>query len=809
MKLFYRVHKSTKKLESIKTLKPTLPTIHLKSSTTANNDWNKKSAEESVSHQNSTNNPPLNLKIIIAKKPRNKNRHIGYEQHNKERLNKPNSTKCSSTTKDLKSSSERLRSDVEFCSYFASSSQSSPSSASSSSSYSLLKASTSSSSALEKKTDNRNNSMLDNNSAKKHHHRENSTSSSKKLSSSSSSSTSTSSSNMKVNTIPKLKFGTAVESNKITVPKKSDIESSSNKKLSSEIIPSKRVRFEDEQYENDEVVDQLKYAQQIGLRPVVRTVESIILHRKRKKSKHSKDFADYCKRPKVHVSSTLNENLKLKLKITGKNNYKNSSKKIDDNCKSSSLSSSVGLVHNNQYIRKDHENQNEIEQTKKSDIEKNVSSSLLKNDEGGGLENYKYSLTEQHNVDSFGANSTPMVFIPKLVLDTGVKENNHKIGKSEQPTPTSSPSRTEISIIEKLTETPHPDINWCNSSKFMKPPRAKMGSPKQNPTSNFQISPVRPQSIPASNNSDNMSTLKRSMSTEEDSFSSRNKHVLFPPAPKRPTPYFMHASSTNNNFSTMLAMKKSNLTVKDPMKLFPNACPSIEILKIPQKVTLKPNFKLPETIPLERIKKSAPKFYSNEGARRVTEQQYNSHIDDNYSGNFQSRFNVVSNDINLERYTVELKNDIAKLDRNLSMEKNYEHWERQKLEEYQRMIEPKFPLKNQMLSQKSLSVRNVPNPSAIAMSRNQMMHPDIEDIIAQSKISKTQQKTEKKSIDKLTEILLNVAKSKDSTYEGDKNNNKKSSDNPEVSSSSTSPISESSHIKRVNFNVTDVICLDS
>lgn len=791
MKLFYRVQKSTKKLSSnLKYLKQ-IPSMHLK---TISKNWeNEKSRQKTPSKDlNTSSKSHHNLKIIIAKKSRIKNRNNGYEQPNKERLNKHNSTNFSSNTKD----SERTRSDVEFCSYFASSSQSSTSSSTSEKKSSIsnenCEVRTYQNNSLPKKKSSTFEKETRNDSEKnlitaylKQSINKKERNQNVQL---------TSSSNMKAN-IPKLKVGVFPAKNKITVPSSpADVKSNFidvNKKMDT---PLKKVRFEsledvEKSYSNEQdeaVVDQLKYAHQIGLRPVVRTVESIILHRKRKKSKHSKD-ADYCKRPKVHVSSTLNENLKLKLKITGKNSYKNSKKVEDDNCNLNSLGSARSSSVSNQYTH--NENVNE-EQTKRTDTEKNVSS---KNKEGGGLENYKYSLTEQLNVE-FGSNSTPTL-IPKLVINHSESSSNgNKVNTSEKDTiQKNSQNMSSENIKTQSSANPNP-INF-KSVDFpivSKSPTAKMGSPKQNSNSTFQINPIRPQSIPASLNLSYSShsptymefnTQKRSVSTEEDSFSNKNKHVLFPFSSSKKTEiqktYSLNPSNNNNNnnnYPPLSPLRRvANLTVKDPTKLFPNACPSIEILKIPQKVTLKPNFKLPETIPLEKIKKSArmvlPKsnndFYTNEGT--MAHAQYsNSQIDDNYSGNFQSRFNIFSNDINLERYTSELKNDIAKLDRNLSMEKNYEHWEKQKLEEYNRIQQtnianlafPQSP-KNQIFrseisNQKSLSVRNVPNPSAIAMSRNQSSdsthndlrksftfrdHRDIEDILVQTKISKSQEST--------------------------------------------------------------------
>lgn len=870
MKLFYRVHKSTKKLPSnLKYLKQ-IPSIHVRNKSKERDSENY--LQRNTSKNCNTFSKSLhNLKIIIAKKSRIKNRNNGYEQPNVKRLKKHNSTNFSSNTKET----ERTRSDVEFCSYFASSSQSSPTSPSSLkiSTLSENKSSISNdicetvtyqnsiskkkSTLLEKKAKNNDEKSqksvytIQNNNNKKERNQKVQLTSTK----------------MKAN-IPKLKVGiVSAIKNKITVPSTEDKSNFDSNEKSESL--SKNAHFEDVnekslQDQDDDVVDQLKYAHQIGLRPVVRTVESIILHRKRKKSKHSKGD-DYCKRQKVHVSSSLNENLKLKLKIMGKNSYKNS-KNVDDNCNFNSHSSARLISTCNQHNQIENENE---KQTKRADTERKNST---KNKEGGGLENYKYSLTEQHNVE-FGSDSTS-ILIPKLVINSNL--NEEKVSSKEKETSIkdsqnlhSDSPKTQSNIQSNHSST---NVKSRDFATVSRSPTAKMGSPKQNANSSSTINPIRPQSIPASlklsYNSHSptysaFNTQKRSVSVEEDSFS-KNKHVLFPfsSTKKMDTQKISDLKMNlnlpnNNNYPPLSPIQRvANLTVKDPTKLFPNS--SIEILKIPQKVTLNSNFKLPETIPLEKIKKSArmilPKsnnnFFSNEGT--VTQAQYsnNSQIDDNYSGNFQSRFSVFGNDINLERYTLELKNDIAKLDRSLSMEKNYEHWEKQKLEEYNRIQQTNMaflmssknqPIRSEISNQKSLSVRNVPNPSAITISRNQSINfnqndlqkqflyqnqHDVEDILVQNKISRSNDKffpcqqklsktTDKKSIEKLTEILLNAAKSKDSCYEGDKNNNKKTSESTEVSSSSTfndnsvSKKGKNEHFVSNKLKVSEIICLDT
>lgn len=186
-----------------------------------------------------------------------------------------------------------------------------------------------------------------------------------------------------------------------------------------------------------------------------------------------------------------------------------------------------------------------------------------------------------------------------------------------------------------------------------------------------------------------------------------------------------------------------------------------------------------------------------------------------------------------------MTHDIAKLDRNLSLEKNFEHWEKRKLQEYSKLNELKnFSLatKNLLHHQQNLSVRTVPNPSAIMMSRNNQTvkspqkevvtstnseQSDIEEILSKSTIAKASdmpasQKSpvsrvnDKKSIEKLTEYLrLTAAKSKDAKQDDDNNNNSNCDESPANGKNYNLMVNKSEKFMNVNVPSVDVICIDS
>lgn len=744
-------------------------------------------------------------------------------------------------------------------------------------------------------------------------------------------------SNLSLNNIPKLKIELPSLKTKITVPKtptdtyvissKSPSNSPKGETLSKKVrfdISTSKERCYDFNDDSDlSFVDQMKYAERIGLKPVERKVESIILHRKRKKSKHSKE-PEHSKRPKLHVSSSLDESLKLKLKIMGGKASKKSNEEEAHHekttcnlravqCKTADLTS----------INVQEEKQKNIREKQKEADEAVV-----------GLENHKYSVTEQKNAKS--GSDQPMVFIPKLVLQKSLsmsashdkkdssetfaiqqRRNSYVV---EQSKPTSTDGNESIKLKVRSFESIAATDFANQTQTLMKPPTAKMGSPKQSHmTTTFSLSPIRPHSIPASlklspisqpNKNDfqaqNHNLIKRSLSlgAEKTSPSYLNAFIqpnknLFPSTSSPDTiniqyskipPLIQSSSSTFKNFygsmnnttnnksqSPQHASKLPNINVKDPIKLFPNACPSVEILKIPQKTfsPLASNIKLNRplmqtTIPLERIRKSAqnpvaqkilPKPQLSQNVLKAAGFHQSPQCSSqtlNYSGIYQT---PISRDVSLERYTLELTHDIAKLDRSLSLEKNFEDWEKRKLQEYSKMNELKvFPstARNLLHQQQNLSVRNVPNPSALMMSRNQTLsnnsvaikaanmspnketvtstnseQSDIEEILSKSMIAKaaserqlsdcSPQKSpgskvnDKKSIEKLTEYLrLTAAKSKDAKHDDDNNNNNNSStNNCDESAANKNNRSfnlvenKSGKFMNVNMPSVDVICIDS
>lgn len=683
--------------------------------------------------------------------------------------------------------------------------------------------------------------------------------------------------------IPKLKIDLPSLKTKITVPKTpSDKYVIASKSPSMSPKGEKRVRFDistkqscyDFHDESDiNSVDQTEYAERIGLKPVERKVESIILHRKRKKSKHSRE-AEHSKRPKLHVSSSLDESLKLKLKIMGGKSCKSDKKANEDertcNLRAVASKTTADLASTN-------EQREEKLRNAAKEKQKEASADI-------GLENPKYSVSEQKNAKS--GSDQPMVFIPKLVLqktnasapkmspiEAAQRRNSFVV---EHANPMSSNAGESIKLKVRSF-----DAISMSEQKLMKPPHAKMGSPKQSPISTtYLMNPMRPQSIPASLKLSPISqspptrndfqllnqNLKRSLSlgAEKSSPSYLNAFVkpnkspiptsspdstsftrippLIPSASSLRNFYGSIANNSNKSQSPQTASKLPNINVKDPMKLFPNACPSVEILKIPQK-TFSPtaNIKLNRplaaaTIPLEKIRKSAqnpltqqkilPKqqTFAAKGFHQSSPQCSSQTL--NYSGIYQTPINQ---DISLERYTLELTHDIAKLDRSLSLEKNFEHWERRKLQEYSKLNELRafpMPTKNlQLNQQQNLSVRNIPNPSAIMMSRNQSnfnaktanAQTDIEEMLSKSMIAKASERrssefhsqkspvskvNDKKSIEKLTEYLrLTAAKSRDK-HDDDNNNNSNGNKCDESTTNNRNFMS-------VNRPSVEVICIDS
>lgn len=888
--------------------------------------------------------PRHDLKIIIAKKSSSKSRNIGFG-NNKIRLNKPNGSK-------VLSDFERLRGDVDSVQF---SSASSSEIVSTSEMKTTLSKKTGTVSHHDLKLENKSNTKRHNSSSgnnDSHDYYESTTMNEREKEKCYSSSSAekqqrresakhaknnekmekfkaSSKSNLSLSNIPKLKIELPSLKTKITVPKTPTdtyvIASKSplNSPRYTVEAPFKKVRFDISTKSsgcdfNDETnmnfVDQMEYAAKIGLKPVERKVESIILHRKRKKSKHSKE-TEHSKRPKLHVSSSLDESLKLKLKIMGGKSCRSDKKSNEEEAPTCNLrafpSKTADLTSINVHEEKHRERPKEAVAT--------AAVATASNDVV--VENHKYSVTEQRNVKS--GSDQPMVFIPKLVLQK-TPSATANFDKKESSIDATAQRRSTFVLEQSKPATLQPNEGFnskakifdaissseCANQKLMKPPTAKMGSPKQSHISTtFSLSPMRPHSIPASLKLSPISqsppsaasrdfqllnqNLKRSLSLGAEKSSPSYLNAFIKPH-KNPFPATMpdiqyskipplvpSTSSLRNFYGSMInttttihksqsspqPSKLPNINVKDPKKLFPNACSSVEILKIPQKtfspianIKLNRQSSLPSTIPLERIRKSAQNPVSQKilpkppiiqnvmKAQGFHQSPQCSSQTLNYSGIYQTPSN---RDISLERYTLELTHDIAKLDRSLSLEKNFEHWEKRKLEEFNKLNELKnFTLatKSSLNQQQNLSVRNIPNPSALMMSRNMTSgitvktllpqketvtstnseHSDIEEILSKSTIAKANEKplsdmssqkspvskvNDKKSIEKLTEYLrLTAAKSKDGKQDDDNNNNN-STNNCDESSANVRKFSmfesKSDKFLSVNMPSVDVICIDS
>ena len=134
--------------------------------------------------------------------------------------------------------------------------------------------------------------------------------------------------------VPKLKIELPSLKTKITVPKQPNENYAISPASASLKSPTctKKVRFmfpienlklkfdrkdPKESEKEGEGNSQVEYAKKIGLKPVERAAENIV-HKKRKKSKHSKEEPSFKKRKlQAEFSSSLDESLKLKVKFTG------------------------------------------------------------------------------------------------------------------------------------------------------------------------------------------------------------------------------------------------------------------------------------------------------------------------------------------------------------------------------------------------------------------------------------------------------------------------------------------------------------
>lgn len=958
MKLFYRIYKSKKennfKSILIKSALNNQPYVKL------NSDWNNTKylcsndhmpTKDSIKYSTTdiSEAPRHDLKMIIAKKSSSKKRSIGVANE-KLRLNKPNGN--SSSNKVLSKDFERLRGNVDSIQFTSGSSSvvASKNDCTSEMKTTLSKK-TGTVSHHDLKLENKSNTKKHNsdshdcyeftisegekekcNFEKQQQKRE-----SGKLTNSAGKNDEkvdkfkVVKSNLSLN-IPKIKIELPSLKTKITVPKTNNDCYTISKSPSDGATrhhgdpPLKKVRFDfsnsdspriisstnERCYDFDDAdsncVDQMEYAKRIGLKPVERKVESIILHRKRKKSKHSKDLDN--KKPKLHVSSSLDdESLKLKLKIMGgkssksdkKSNHEKEETAERTSCKSKAIqceATDLGEinVHEEKY-------KNRHEKAKQNVVE---------------LETHKYSVSEQKITKS--DSNHPMVFIPKLILqraqstsEVEFKKTNSNDSKTNAPSkpisPDSSVDIKSLSDNSKLSPSTDKRPGPVDSSKdaFIKPPRcvAKMGSPsdvhaQKNYTSiSPSCSPIRPNSIPASLKlspiSSSTSTvqsqkndlqlqtqnLKRSFSlgTEKSSQPYINPYAKvdkgmfsFGPANQHFSniPPLVQTSRNNFNFkftndsmtssqSPVSITKMPNISVKDPIKLFSNACSSIEILKIPQtpqpssfQPTVK-NVKLnrpqPTTIPLEKIKqmsqipslqKILPIPQMSQSYIKPSSGPYtSSKSEQNPIPAYVNPYQSSGQDISLEKYALELSQDIAKLDQSLSLEKNFEHWGKLKLQEFSKINEPKSfqtpPAKSNFSQQMNMSIRNIPNPSAIMMSRNQTSlpvkplvtfatspkdneitssseHSDIEDILSKTTITKNNEKqvtpkvNDKRNIEKLTEYLKMSAANAKAKGDDDNNNNSNASENN--NSNSKNSLSLEGRADKL-CSATDVICIDS
>ena len=558
------------------------------------------------------------------------------------------------------------------------------------------------------------------------------------------------------------------------------------------------------------VVDQKEYAERIGLKPVKRKVDTIILHRKHKKSKHSKESSsDYSKRPKLHVTSSLEDSHRLKLKIMGGTKLKRSNTE-----ESVQATTTTTKANKEEDERQQQQNNNNKQKRNSVDFEP--------------LENPKYYVSEQKSIKSGSDQS--MIFVPKLVLQkTSTSGNSSPDRKTSSSATTSkaqnsptNPTATETSESTKPDATT--SIDTLDASfNFLKPPRAKMGSPKQPQLSNtFSLSPLSSASTafsstftqPSSTSALADSGIKKLRIVEPQRLNQNanlepKKYSLSRMPPLVPSLSALHQNSFFSNFGQFQFpnFAQTNLPKFSAKDAIQSTSSPMEAPKQPQKMfspVAKPFNHPMVRIPLEKIRKSSQTVHP----QKFIKPQANEMRASSESSHCNIPMSPIIKDISLERYTLELTHDIAKLDRSLSLEKNFEHWERRKLQEYSKLNEFKSlqaPPKKMLHQQLNLSVRNIPNPSAIMKFRNQNSlstiesaksretvsstnheTSDIEDILSKATIAKTApiqipevnsryspglKLNEKKSIDKLTEYLRLTAAKTNHDASQDKNNN--------------------------------------
>lgn len=595
--------------------------------------------------------------------------------------------------------------------------------------------------------------------------------------------------------------------------------------------PVKKVRFESDCRESQDdtssnLSEQLRYAESIGLKPVKRKVDSIILHRKNKKMRISHQGSKSEPKNQVQVSSSLDESLKLRLKIVNPKGALPKAKQNDEKKKS-----------------------------KGDDVD---------------VENCKYSVSEHKNGGL--TSDQPMVFIPKLVFQrvktaTETEKTASKVVTEQKESQIEKPVK-EITEKEKTAKGEDKNQSKHKSSvaisivessklKLMNPPRARMGSPKQPQTSHTLASPIRPHSHPtslkfsmspvSSSSIDfpNQSLMKRSVSCGSEKSPSYLKKEM------KTIEGFQSPSSSRSATTSVPARRNSrectsSVRVKSSEKLLER--PPVKLIEIPQETSLR---KIGFRNPVESTTGSGLTITrTNFPNTNSFDHKSQGHKNQNKTQATFCSFPAppshpikgsdcvmpLVQDISLKKYTLELTNDIAQLDRNLSLEKNFEHWERRKLQEYSKLNETIT-----MLNQQNLSVRNVPNPSAIIRSRNQAqtMSPvssyqgnqpknlvqssasfdssDIEDILSKSLINKKDsglqsQKSfiskldDRRSIEKLTEYLKLTA----TKMKFNNNNNNDSSNKNQNSYASNSNFkhagSKSESFGKLNLLSTGSFC---
>ena len=561
---------------------------------------------------------------------------------------------------------------------------------------------------------------------------------------------------------------------------------------------------------NDVQLMQNEYAQKIGLKPVEKKVDSILLHRKRKKSKHSKNSIDI-KRQKHHADVSSTDDKSLKMKIT---------KNIKLN---ESSSNGNGLKHDaEQVVPKEYViNKNTCVVEKQLPIENAVPVVVVNNTKPTEKEQQKFLLSQKINSNAL----QPMVFIPKLNLKSTTVEIVNVPNPIVKEDPQLKSTEVAVKTIVECKDAKQTDVVMSSGSSdavFVKPSRAKMGSPNNNIkkthpkpfvphqtyfTPRYGNGTTRPNSIPSTlklspissysqmdyqkkpgvnlegfNNSQNRFLNNDLFSPGYDTLPNKNnnhplRHSTLKMPPLVPASCIIsdsshistHYNNNNNNlkvnelyknirpsnpiptlsYTTMTSTPNSpqNVTFKKPQ--------AVDILRVPStqhnnRIKYSPmaamdkraikyeNFKInrPQlsTIPLDKIKQSheistnqttisnksnyydnMPKLVSYQTSNVTKEKaiQSNNLLRDNTDildfstkyDQFTMKKNFHNDEItkmiedqsglnkDIISYEMELSKDIAKLDQRLSVEKNIEQ--------------------HSKTHEKNLSVRNIPNPSAL------------------------------------------------------------------------------------------------